>query len=64
MNENNHDLAHLSKALAHPVRVEIVRYLAQQQQCTCGPIVDLIGMAQSTVSQHLKVLQEAGLIQG
>jgi ArsR family transcriptional regulator len=57
-------LAALAKALGHPTRVRILRYLLQQRSCTCAPIVDVIGGAQSTVSQHLKILKNAGLIQG
>jgi ArsR family transcriptional regulator len=57
-------LATLAKALGHPARVKILRFLASKQSCICGDIVDQIGLAQSTVSQHLKVLKDAGLIQG
>jgi ArsR family transcriptional regulator len=58
------DLAALAKAVAHPARVRIVRLLARRTSCVCGDIVDEIPLAQSTVSQHLKVLKEAGLIRG
>lgn len=54
----------LAKALGHPARVRIVRLLARQETCVCGAIVDEVGLAQSTVSQHLKVLKDAGIIQG
>ena len=58
-------LAKQCKALGHPARLAIVRYLAAQRgTCTCGDIVDQLPLAQSTVSQHLKVLKEAGLIVG
>jgi ArsR family transcriptional regulator len=58
-------LAILSKALGNPVRLAIVRYLQTQRgACTCGDIVDQLPLAQSTVSQHLKVLKAAGWIQG
>lgn len=58
-------LARMCKALAHPARVQIVRYLKSRRgECTCGDIVDQLPLAQSTVSQHLKVLKSAGLIQG
>jgi len=53
-----------AKALAHPARIAILRYVAQRASCICGELVDEIGLAQATVSQHLKVLKEAGLIQG
>jgi ArsR family transcriptional regulator len=58
------ELSALAKALGHPARVRIVRLLARQEACVCGEIVDAVGLAQSTVSQHLKVLKEAGLIEG
>lgn len=58
-------LAKLCKALGHPARVAIVRHLASKRgTCTCGEIVDQLPLAQSTVSQHLKVLREVGLIAG
>jgi ArsR family transcriptional regulator len=57
-------LAKLCKALGHPARLAIVRYLAGRTTCTCGDIVDQLPLAQSTVSQHLKVLKDAGLIVG
>jgi ArsR family transcriptional regulator len=58
------DLARLAKALGHPLRVKIVRLLANRTTCVCGELVDELPVAQSTVSQHLKILKEAGLIQG
>ncbi len=57
-------LAQLAKALGHPARVAIVRILLRRASCVCGEIVDELPLAQSTVSQHLKVLKEAGLIRG
>ena len=60
-------LAELSKGLAHPMRVEIVRMLENkphEERCVCGDIVDALPLAQSSVSQHLKVLKETGWIQG
>jgi ArsR family transcriptional regulator len=60
-------LAELSKGLAHPVRVEIVRMLenkSREERCICGDIVDALPLAQSSVSQHLKILKETGWIQG
>jgi ArsR family transcriptional regulator len=57
-------LARLCKALAHPARLAILRYLAGQTACTCGDIVEQLPLAQSTVSQHLKVLKDAGFIVG
>jgi ArsR family transcriptional regulator len=52
------------KALAHPARLKIVDLLAARGTCICGEIVDVLPLAQATVSQHLKVLKEAGLLQG
>ena len=58
------ELASLARALAHPARVQILRTLASRSTCICGEIVDELDLAQSTVSQHLKVLKGAGLVQG
>ncbi|MCW5922584.1 MAG: winged helix-turn-helix transcriptional regulator [Saprospiraceae bacterium] len=58
------ELAALAKALAHPARIAILKELARRQTCICGEIVEVLPLAQSTVSQHLKELQQAGLIQG
>ncbi len=55
-------LAQLAQALGHPARVAIVRLLQERQTCLCGDIVEVLPLAQSTVSQHLKVLKESGLI--
>ena len=54
----------LAKALGHPVRVRIVRLLLARDSCYCGELVDELPLAQATVSQHLKVLRDASLIQG
>lgn len=58
------DLASFAKAISHPARVAILKVLAQQNECVCGEIVEVLPLAQSTVSQHLKELKEAGLISG
>ena len=58
------ELATLAKALGHSARVKILRLLIRKQACICGDIVEELPLAQSTVSQHLKVLKEAGLIRG
>ena len=58
------ELASLSKALGHPARVKILRILVRKNACICGDIVDELPLAQSTVSQHLKILKDAGLIRG
>ena len=57
-------LARYSKALAHPARISILKLLAKKQTCICGDIVDELPLSQSTVSQHLKELKEAGIIKG
>lgn len=58
------DLATWAKALAHPARLAILATLGARGACTCGEVVPVVDLAQSTVSQHLKVLREAGLIKG
>jgi DNA-binding transcriptional ArsR family regulator len=57
-------LAAIAKALGHPARVAIVRLLAQRRACVCGELVLELPLSQSTVSQHLKELKAAGLVQG
>ena len=58
------ELARLAWAIAHPARLHILRLLTARCNCICGELVGEMGLAQSTVSQHLKVLKEAGLVQG
>jgi DNA-binding transcriptional ArsR family regulator len=57
-------IAAYAKALAHPARIAILQLLIKKQACICGDIVDELPLSQSTVSQHLKELKEAGLIKG
>lgn len=57
-------LAAVAKALSHPARIAIIKLLAANGGTTCGKLVDLLPLSQSTVSQHLKELREAGLIHG
>ena len=57
-------LALLSKALGHPARVRVMRLLLARDACFCGQLVDELSLAQATVSQHLKVLKDAGLVVG
>lgn len=70
MNKDNKDVmdtdvfARICKALGHPARVKILKYLKEENRCICGQIVEMLPLAQSTVSQHLKNLKEAGLING
>src|SRR5215204_1245031 len=58
------ELADFAKALSHPARIAILKLLAQRNECICGELVEMLPLAQSTVSQHLKELRNAGLIEG
>lgn len=58
------ELARLAKAGAHPVPEHILRFLAERKVCVCGEMVEALPLEQSTVSQHLKVLKDAGLVRG
>lgn len=58
------DLAAMAKAIGHPARIQILRLLAARDTCVTGDIVDELPLAQSTVSEHLRILRDAGLIQG
>ncbi|GCC53158.1 ArsR family transcriptional regulator [Chryseotalea sanaruensis] len=62
--QTQNELATLSKALGHPARIAILQFLAQRKVCVCGDIVDELPLSQSTVSQHLKELKNAGLVKG
>jgi len=62
--DSQEELAKFAKALAHPTRLEILRLLSTQSCCFTGDLVEMLPIAQSTVSQHLKELKNAGLIQG
>lgn len=64
LGDDEQELADLAKAVGHPARVRILKLLSERDTCMCGDIVGEIPLAQSTVSQHLKQLKEAGLIQG
>ena len=57
-------LAKIAKALAHPARIKILQILAEMDACMVGDMVELLPLSQSTVSQHLKELKNAGLIRG
>ncbi len=59
----NH-IAKLAKALSHPARVAILEYLLKTEACVCGDLVDKFPLSQSTISQHLKELKNAGIIHG
>ncbi len=62
--EDTKELAMFAKALAHPTRIAILNHLENQSCCFTGDLVDVFPLAQSTISQHLKELKNAGLIQG
>lgn len=57
-------LTQMMKALGHPARMQIFRYLSQNPQCITGDLVEVLPLAQATVSQHLKVLRDSGLVCG
>lgn len=58
------ELSHLAKAMAHPARIAILKYLVESKACVNGDFVSELGLAQATISQHLRELKAAGLIQG
>ncbi len=62
--DDDHELASTCKALGHPVRIRILQFLKRVDRCICGEIVETLPLAQSTVSQHLKILKEVGLVIG
>lgn len=57
-------LATVLKAIAHPARIAILEHLIKSQTCICGDLVEELGLAQATISQHLKELKNAGIIKG
>ena len=62
--ERQNQIATIAKALGHPARIAIIEYLMKVNECICGDIVNELPLAQATVSQHLKELKNAGIIQG
>lgn len=62
--EQDEQIARYAKAMGHPARMAILRFLASQESCFFGDIHEVLPIAKATVSQHLKELKEAGLIQG
>lgn len=62
--EEQNRIASLAKVLGHPARIAILQHLIEKNICICGDLVDEIGLAQSTVSQHLKELKLSGIIRG
>ena len=57
-------IADLAKALAHPARVAIIQHLLKEKSCVCGDLVEVLPLAQATVSQHLKELKNIGILHG
>ncbi|MCZ4245114.1 ArsR/SmtB family transcription factor [Pedobacter punctiformis] len=62
--DEQNQLAQLLKAMAHPARIAILQRILASNTCICGDLVDELGLAQATISQHLKELKNAGIIQG
>jgi len=62
--KQQNEIANMAKALAHPARIAILQHLIKINACVCGDLVDELGLAQATTSQHLKELKNAGIIQG
>ncbi|RFM27020.1 ArsR/SmtB family transcription factor [Deminuibacter soli] len=62
--KQQNELANMAKAIAHPARIAILQYLLKKNACITGDLVDELGLAQATTSQHLKELKNAGIIQG
>jgi len=63
-NQHQNELATLFKTLGHPARIAILQYISKQNACICNDLVEEIGLAQPTISQHLKELKKVGLIKG
>ena len=62
--DRQNELARIGKVLGHPARIAILQYLAETKACINSDLVDELGLAQATISQHLRELKEAGLVQG
>ena len=62
--EQQNEIANIAKAIAHPARVAIVQHLLEKNACINGDLVEELGLAQATISQHLRELKEIGIIQG
>lgn len=62
--KKQNDIAAMAKAIAHPARIAIIQELLKANACICGDLVEELGLAQATISQHLKELKNVGLIQG
>ncbi|WP_190810737.1 helix-turn-helix transcriptional regulator [Flagellimonas sp. S3867] len=61
---SQNELAQVAKVLAHPARIAILDYISKQQGCICNDLVDVIGLAQPTISQHLNEIKKIGLLKG
>lgn len=62
--KKQNELANMAKAIAHPARIAILQRLVKTNACICGNLVEELGLAQPTISQHLKELKNSGIIQG
>lgn len=62
--DKQNELARIAKVLAHPARVAILEYISKQDACICTDLVDIIGLAQPTISQHLNEIKKIGLLKG
>ncbi|WP_353777363.1 metalloregulator ArsR/SmtB family transcription factor [Winogradskyella sp. 3972H.M.0a.05] len=62
--ENINQIASIAKVFAHPARVAILKHISEQEGCICNDLVEEIGLSQATISQHLSVIDGAGLLQG
>jgi len=62
--EEQNKIASIAKVIGHPARVAILQYLLKKQECICGELVDVIGLSQPTISQHLKEMKNIGIIKG
>jgi len=62
--KQQNELANMAKAIGHPARIAILQHLIKKNACVCGDLVEELGLAQATTSQHLKELKNAGIIQG
>lgn len=63
-NEAINEVAQIAKVFAHPARVAILKHISEQENCICSDLVDEIGLSQPTISQHLSVIADAGLLKG
>ncbi|SDR69330.1 DNA-binding transcriptional regulator, ArsR family [Formosa sp. Hel1_31_208] len=62
--DNINEIAMLAKVFAHPARLAILKYISEQDGCICNDLVDEIGLSQATISQHLSVIGDSGLLKG